>query len=92
MVRTRTEVMWRCCLKPAEPPFDFPGEGPEVPLSSAMKKFCLATLFACNLSNRGRSEVLDIVLVEHTTVPRQCKLLEDADGSRLCMNRPHRTI
>ena len=69
-MRTQTEVMWRCCLKPAESPFDFLAEGSEVPLSSAMEKSYLAARFACKRSNRGRSEILDIALVEHMMAPR----------------------
>ena len=84
--------MWRCYLKPAESPFDFLAPGSKVSLSSAMETSYLAARFACNLSNRGRSEILDIVLVEHMMVPRQCKLLGDADGSRLYMDRSHRTM
>ena len=62
--------MWRRCLKPAESPSEFLAEGSEVSLSIAMEKSCLAVRFACNLSTRGRSATLDIVLVEHMMVPR----------------------
>ena len=84
--------MWRCCLKAAESPFCFLDVGLEVLLLSAMEKSCLAARFACNLSDRSRSEILEIALVERTTVPRLCKLLEDSGGSRLCMVRPHWTM
>ena len=56
-----------------------------------MERFCSAELFAYNLSIRGRSGILDIVLVEHMMVPRQRKLLEDADTRRLYMGLSHRT-
>ena len=84
--------MWRCCLKAAEFPLCFLAVSLEVLLLSEMEKSCLAARFACNLSDRGRSEILEIALVEHTTVPRQCKLLEDTDDSRFSMDRPHWTM
>ena len=83
--------MGRFRLTPAESPFEFLAEGSEVSPSSAMEKSYLAARFACNRSNQGKSAILDIVLVGHMMVPRQCKLLGDADGSRLYMDRPHRT-
>ena len=62
--------MWRRCLKPAVSLFDFLVESSEVSLSSALEKSYLAARFACNLSTRGKSAILDIVLVEHMMVPR----------------------
>ena len=56
-----------------------------------MERFYSAELFACTLSIRRRSGILDIVLVEHMMVPRQRKLLEDADTRRLYMDLSHRT-
>ena len=57
-----------------------------------METFYLASRFACNLSNRGRFVILDIVLVKRMMVPRQRKLLGDADGSRLYLNWSARTM